>query len=415
MTLRTPIVIGVLLALVFSAYTTLHGEVAVRNRPNILLITLDAVRPDRLGLYGYPVNTTPNLDRFGGEASVFTNAYSHCSWTHPSLASIMTGRHPKDHGVSHWTHVLGDEQLMLAEVLQGEGYHTEAYVSHDLLNGTYGYTQGFDYYDDEILDEGNPHDVVSSPYLTEKILNRSEGFTSPFFVWVHYFDPHFKYTQHPEFDYGSGWHQRYLSELSFTDYRINMLLEGLESKGLLEDTIIVIVADHGEEFQEHGDILHRGTLYEELIRIPLIVKVPGMKAQVVDETVVTSDLAPTLLSLIGVDVPPEFLGDIWERRNGRFTLENKSIYTDVRYRGNKTSMIEGKYKLIINHDRNGFIELFDLESDPGEKDNIASAEVYLAEALKEKLGQYYSVQTEPRSVELSEDSLQLLKDLGYLV
>ncbi|MFH1403234.1 MAG: sulfatase [Candidatus Altiarchaeota archaeon] len=384
---------------------------------NILLISVDCMRKDHIGFYGYARNTTPVIDELAESSTVFMRAYSHAPWTHPSLSSLHTGLHPLQHGVTGWNHVLSENLTTLAEVLQSNGYHTEAYVSHLLLESRYGYPQGFDYYDESVMEIGHPHHVSTSRELTDTVINRSSGWGSPFFVWVHYFDPHFRYMRHEEFDYGRASIDRYDSEISYTDYHIGRLLDNLRDMGLYDKTIIIVMADHGEEFGEHGGNLHK-KLYNEIINIPLIMRVPGVEHKVVDESVVESDLMPTLIKLVGANASLDLYGVAMPLTDGGFVPEGRAVYSETRRYIDSMSIIDGESKLVINNTRRGTsLELFNLTADPGELSNIASRRDSraLAERLQQKLIDFYS---EPAgdvvSLELSKQQLKMLKDLGYV-
>jgi arylsulfatase A-like enzyme len=383
---------------------------------NILLITVDALRFDHLGVYGYYRNTTPSIDELGASSAVFLNAHSHAPWTHPSLTSIHTGMHPREHGVLKWRHILKDEHTTLAEVLKSDGYHTEAYVSLGLLKPEYGYTQGFDYYDTSVLDEGNVYHISSSLELTDTILGRLQNLTQPFFIWVHYFDPHFRYLNHRSFDFsGRSDIDRYDSEIAYTDYHINRLLEGLKQRGFFNKTIIVVTADHGEEFGDHGGREHTITLYEEVIHIPLIIRVPGFGHQVIREFVVESDIAPTITNLVGLSFPGGVHGTVMPFDKDGFKPRNRTVYSETRRKADLMSVIENRYKLIIDNE-NKTMELYNLREDPREKNNIVSKNQGKALELKNKLLDFYSKPTKhPKAIVLTGKQIRALRALGYVV
>jgi len=382
---------------------------------NILLITIDCLRADHVGAYGYERNTTPNIDELAKKSAVFLNAYTLSPWTHPSLASIHTGRHPRDHGVRQWGHKLKEEHSTLAEVLKSYGYATEAYVSHKLFKPNYKYTQGFDHYDYSILKKGFIKNFSSSKELTDSVLRRLGKINKPFFIWIHYFDPHDYYLTHKGFDFGTRPVDRYDSEIAYTDYHIKRLFDVLKKRGLFNTTIIVVVADHGEEFQDHRGIYHRYSLYQELIHIPLIIHVPGFKHKEVNTVVDESDIAPTIIKLVGLPIPSDFRGVSISLSDEGRNLRNKTIYAEQRQEGNLTSIIEGEFKLIINH-KNDKMELYNLRKDPFEKNNLIHDEREKGEELRGKIVRFYQKNTEKsEALKLSDETLQNLKDLGYLV
>jgi len=370
------------------------------------------LRWDHLGFNGYIRDTTPNLDELSRNSVVFDNAYSHAPWTHPSLASIHTGLHPKDVGINQFEHRLKESQVTLAEVLRENGYHTRAYVSHTIFEPRYGYNQGFDVYDLSVLEKGHPHNVSTSRELTDKVIDCLDKGDTPFFLWVHYFDPHWKYLNHEEFDFPRNKRvDRYDSEIAYTDFHIGRLLDELKR---FDDTIIVVLADHGEEFLDHGEWGHTNTLYEELIHIPLIIYVPGFKHQRVREIVAESDIMPTILKLIEVETPSGLKGgELYFDRNG-FNPRNRTVFSETQHSTNLTCIIEGEYKLIANHE-NGSMLLFNLRDDPYERRDLANLERERVLELGKKLQEFYGDEYQmPESLELSQETMEKLKDLGYL-
>lgn len=271
--------------------------------PNLVLITVDTLRPDRLGYGGHTRDTSPAIDVLASEGVVFPNAISQSGWTLPSVATILTGHYPKDHGATdfHWS--LDVSLPTLAGILRRQGYDTQGYVSHVMLTPTYGLGDGFATFDFSVLEVGDPHDVATARELTDLALKGLGGAKKPYFLWVHYFDPHFEYLSHPAFEsFGNTDIDRYDGEIAHTDYYISKLLRGLPDK---DNTVIVFTSDHGEEFGEHGGQYHY-TLYDEVMRVPLVVKAPSVEPGVNETTAEQIDLFPTMLSLLGVD-PPEGL------------------------------------------------------------------------------------------------------------
>jgi arylsulfatase A-like enzyme len=241
-----------------------------------------------------------------------------------------------------------------------------------------------------------------------------DGLEQTFFIWVHYFDPHYGYRRHKDFDFGRRDVDKYDSEIAYTDYHINRLLEGLKQRGFFNKTIIVVVADHGEEFYDHGHI-HHLKLYEEIIHIPLLVRVPGFKHQVVREFVVESDIAPTITNLVGLSFPGGVHGTVMPFDEGGFKPRNRTVYSETRRKADLMSVIENRYKLIIDNE-NKTMELYNLREDPREKNNIVSKNQGKVLELKDKLLDFYSKPTEDSKVmELSRKQLKALQDLGYVV
>jgi choline-sulfatase len=379
---------------------------------NILLITIDCLRADHLGFYGYNRSTTPNIDRLASLSQVYLNSYSHVPWTQPSIASLFTSKHPKDIGISEINDVISKKEVMLAEVFKSNGYQTEGYYSHIFFKPNLGYQQGFDNYDGTVLKKGGHiHSIVSSEYLSDRVINRFNAgdITNPFFIWIHYFDPHKDYKNHKGFVFGSSPLDRYDSEIAFTDFHINRIIELLKEKDYFKKTIIVIVADHGEEFNDHGGEGHAQTLYEEVIHIPLIIYMPGAKHKVLENIVVMTDIAPTLVDIAGLSKPEEFDGQTL------FEKEDMIVYSE-NYRNNRIQkgIIEKKYKLIFDG-KNNKTELYNLERDPYEKNNIITLEEEQSMKLKNKLFKYYfNKSIEVEKIRLNQETIKILEGLGYL-
>ncbi len=337
---------------------------------NILLITVDSLRADHLGAYGYERSTTPWLDVLSEESVLFENAYSQAGWTLPSLTTIMTSLYPHQHGCEQDNAGLSLNATTLAEVLLKNGYRTSAYVSHYFCVEGFRLDQGFEDYDVSALSLGDPHKVSSAQYITEKAIQEMEKTVRPFFTWIHYFDPHFDYMPHPQYHFGDKRIDRYDSEIAVTDAAIGDLMVALKQKDLYDSTVIIVTADHGEEFQEHKGIYHN-TLYEEVVRTPLIMRVPEREAEIVsDEYVEQTDLAPSILALADIEPLKIFSGSsIWDAKKKRQVfLSRKPIFEHPQ----RFAVIEDGWKLIITNSPSGVEqELYDLNDDPQERKNLS--------------------------------------------
>ncbi len=383
---------------------------------NVLLIVLDTSRWDHLQAYGYDRPTTPNILALAQQGAVFEQAHGHTGWTGPSMASLMTSLTPRDHGLLQWETPLADEHTTLAEVLRSQGYQTHAVVSHFVFQPKLGFDQGFDTYDISALDKGSPHRTATSQEVTDKALATIEGRdpARPWLLWAHYFDPHSEYLAHEGHDFGATPMDRYDSELAFTDEHVGRLLDTLRKRGDLDNTWIVLTADHGEEFRDHGGTQHSGELYEELVHVPLLIVGPGVQPQRVPAVVRNSDLAPTLLSLLGVPAPEAFTGQAIPLEQGRFTPLDRPVYLEVERHGDKRGLIEGSLKVIRDLET-GNVQLFDLGTDPEELTNLASRFPVVAEQMLDRLDSHFAqpgFHQAPR--ELSAEERQRLELLGYL-
>jgi arylsulfatase A-like enzyme len=405
----------------------LPGCARKAKHPNIVLITVDTLRPDRLGYGGNSRATSPRLDRLSKEGVVFTHATSVAGWTLPAMATIFTGRLPSEHGATdfHWS--LDASLPSLASILRANGYDTYGFVSHVMLTPTYGMGEGFGLFDFSVLNVGDPHEVTTGQQLTELALSGIRGAKEPFFLWVHYFDPHFKYITHEQFDFGPKDIDRYDSEIAFTDYHIDNLLKAVDHG----NTIVIFTADHGEEFGEHGSKYHY-TLHGEVMRVPLVIKGPGMAPRSDDQPAQQTDFMPTILALAGI-APPEGL-------HGHNLLEPRArdipqfIERDRPPQWQQRGVIQGEHKLIVveNADttqvppsslneeipvfnvRPG-IYLYDLARDPGEQTNLFSNTDSTSLRLLGLVARQFSgPRRHGAPVQVDEELLEKLRSLGYV-
>ena len=302
---------------------------------NLIIVLVDTTRADRLGYHGYVRPTSPRLDALARSSVAFVNHYSHSSRTGPSVASIFTGLHPRSHGVvnplTHWDAkgTLGPDQTTLAELLTARGYRCSGFVSNVNVSPRFGFAQGFEFYD--IF-----HDPQGRSLKGSTVSLRLNETKSPFFLYLHYMQPHSSYeapapyaTMFTEESYDrpiTGDHiqldaivggkvlptdadRRHLGalydqEIRYFDDLLGELLDYFGEAGLLEESILVFIADHGEEIFDHGSVLHGYTLYEEQLRVPLLIRDPRrLEPRRVEAVSRHVDLLPTLLELLGV--PPE--------------------------------------------------------------------------------------------------------------
>jgi len=335
-------VISLVVAGLLNACVALYPTYFLPERPNIILISIDALRPDHMGCYGYHRNTTPNIDKFAQEAVLFKTAFAHEPWTLPSHMSMLTGLYTITHGVYN----LSPRILTLTELLKNAGYRTIASAYSYFMMPIFGFWRGFDRYmwlqSGDLLDD--PLRVAE--YQNQRIVEQIKKNQSPFFAFIHYYDVHsnmeyLPYDAPPPFnrmftaDNGTEFHFRvpniYASEylryihdnkielseaerqhiidlydngIAYMDHCIGELFQSLKAMGLYDDTMIIITADHGEEFQEHGGMLHSNPYYYDvLMHVPLIVKLPESSSE---RTSVTID---SLVEIITTGTPPALPGD----------------------------------------------------------------------------------------------------------
>ena len=312
------------------------GAGADRVGPNVLLIVVDTLRRDHLGCYGYERDVSPHIDRLAADSVRYENAYSQAPWTTPSIGALLSSQYPSTLGIRNERSVLSQDLVLLPELLQEYGWSTGAVVSHGFCSSKWGFDQGFDFFDEtNVLG----HAGVSSAGVTRAALRFIDAHAGdPFFLWLHYFDPHNEYLSHPGHGYQRerpyrgpvnprnnfyklrrildrlgppDWDELrrlYDSEIAFTDHHIGRVLERLRSLELYEDSLVILTADHGEEFGDHGRLGHAHSLYQELVHVPLLVKYPGSEPLVAEDPVALVDLYPTLLEFLGLPLPEGLVG-----------------------------------------------------------------------------------------------------------
>ena len=280
------------------------AEPAKSTRPNVVILTLDTTRADHLGAWGWPHARTPNLDALAARGTRFERCDTAVPVTLPSHATLWTGRFPPGHGIrDNGTFVLAEKELTLAELLRAQGYDTGAVVSTVVLARRYGLAQGFRIYDDDLGAAGSlGTQVAERPArdTTDAALRLIQGLAPPYFLWVHYYDPHEEYRPPSEFaDRASGPHRLYDGEIAYMDAEIGRLLRSVPA-----DTVVVAVGDHGEMLGEHGEPTHGLLPFSGARRVPLILAGPGVPVARTESCLArTVDLAPTVLSLAGLKAP----------------------------------------------------------------------------------------------------------------
>jgi choline-sulfatase len=283
---------------------------------NLVLITVDTLRID-LGFMGYPRPVSPNLDALAARSTVFERAYSMASYTGKSLGPTLIGKYPSEtfRDGSHFD-TYAAANTFLAERLHAAGFRTMGLASHWYFKPRYGLTQGMDVWDLSALPPASAGDVdssVTSAALSDaaiRLLSDPVNVSRRFFMWAHYFDPHANYVPHPEApDFRPGqksWAKPlYDGEVWFTDHHLGRLIDFIASQPWGKSTAIILTSDHGEAFEEHGMSFHGVDLWEPLVRVPLVVYVPGARPHRVKEKRSLVDLVPTVLDLLGVPQPPE--------------------------------------------------------------------------------------------------------------
>ena len=411
-------------------WTELAGEVAA-DRLNVILVTIDTLRADRLSSYGSEQVSTPHMDRLAREGVRFSNAATAVPFTLPAHSSIMTGTYPPFHGVRENVGYSLDETLpTLAEELSAAGRATAGFVSAFVLDSRWGIGRGFDRYRDDFqLDPRKPSVNVGQvqhegPDTIEHALTwLDEPRDAPFFLWVHLFEPHDPYT--PPEPYRSRYPGRpYDAEVAYTDSLVGLLREGLESRGVLDDSVFVLTSDHGEGLGQHGEGFHGYFIYDSTVHVPLILRLPfgDFEGRVVDEAVSHVDILPTVLSIVGRDVPPEVQGvDLLPLILGREPASPREVYTESYY-----SLYHYNWAPLrsIRTESEKFIEttnpeLYLLLDDADEESNVILQNRDLARSLRDRLLAYSrqlksSGERPGGRPDLDTETLAQLRALGYL-
>ncbi len=411
------------------------ASVPATERSNVLLIVVDTLRRDHLGVYGYSRPTSPQLDRFAANAVRYDRAWSQAPWTTPSVAALLTSRQPSDLGITSVESTLPENATLLSERLSAAGWKTGAVVSHRFVSRRWGFDRGFDSFDD---DNALDHDAITSPAVTERALAFLDAHRDePFFLWVHYFDPHFAYREHaafaferdapyagparPDMRFGSLLRmqatlgpadadelvRRYDSEIAFTDAHVGRVLEHLTALGLDAHTLVVFTADHGEEFLDHSRLGHTKTLYEEVVAVPLLVRFPGGAAGVVTTPVALVDVAPTILDALDLPADPHAAGRVLPRPGERGDPERIVLTATERRQPKVAAMAQG-FKLIRSAVGD---EYYDLGADPDEVTPLADRSSGPFAQLERAIENLTS--SAGATIELSDDERERLGALGY--
>ncbi len=407
------------LALLLGILTLLAGCDASRTRPDIILITLDTTRADRLGCYGYPLASTPHLDAFATEAILLENAVTAIPITTPSHATMFTGLTPLRHGVhNNGTFYLDPHHLILAEQLAAQGYQTAAFVSAFVLHEQFGLARGFSVYDDDLIDERSAFETNARalPYL-------QQAGTDPLFLWVHYFDPHTPW-EPPEPFASQTRGTVYDAEISAMDAAFGDLIAALRQAGRYEDAHIFVLGDHGEGLRDHGEREHGIFLYEETLRIPFLWKPPQSTGGRRDATLAgTVDLLPTVFELVGLPAPAQESVDgisltgllTGEKLPARDGLYAETLFPYYNFEWSPLFAWRTAQAKFIEAPRP---ELYELSRDPQERENRYAEDLERATRMAKRLRNYRlrhgQSATIPEEGSISPEVEERLRSLGYV-
>ncbi len=352
---------------------------------NVILLTIDTTRADHLGMYGYQRPTSPNLDKLAADGTVFEDSWAHAPSTRYSMPAILTGRYPLDvyydTSVEGWPGIL-PKATTVAETLDPAGFTSGAITNYWYFDKSRHMDQGFAEYDNSnaYLHQGvanaGPEQTKgsSSKEQTDKAISFVDRHVADrFFLWVHYYDPHYAYEPHPEVpSFGTDRMALYDGELRFTDMHIGRLLDELRAKGLYDKTIIVVTGDHGEGFGEHGIDLHGYHLYAPQTRVPLIFRVPGLPPRRAKTPAGHVDILPTLANLAGRPATDEMMGiSLVPAIAG--TDRERTVFQQLSYEGNHEMRagVGGGCHVIYNVSPDTSWEVYDVGSDPLETSDVS--------------------------------------------
>ncbi len=438
------------------------------SRSSVVLIVVDALRADHLGTYGYDRPTSPEIDRWSTGARVFERAYATSPWTLPSFGSILTGWLPSAHGAgievadrAPGVEVAAARNFVtlaagvptVAEILRSSGYATGAFVTNPFLDPRFGLDRGFTDYDHY---EASNSEIRPAGEVVDLSLGWIDAHADrPFFVMVHLFDPHLDYDAPPpyrgrfarsddgdlELPVRGMWPIRnripeisaaerafiaaaYDEEIAYVDDQFGRLIRGLESRGLLEGSLVILTADHGEELFEHDGFEHGHSMYDEVLRVPLVVRGPGVAPARVATPVSLVDVVPTILEVAGVPIPTTIAGRSLLRAQDPAAAPRPVIAERVLYGAETKAIVAWPYKVILEVD-SGVAQLFDLAADPEERQDLSATQ---PDTLRRLLGELSAGLSEARRLrigvraelgtgagaELDEDLVRRLRALGYI-
>jgi len=454
-------------AIVLGGYLACKPAQLMDKRPNIVFISIDTLRADHLHCYGYPRKTSPNIDQLAADGARFERAVSPSPWTLPSHISMFTGQEVSVHNVRRSQNSLADHAVTFTELLQQNGYATFGIGSSPYLKKRYGYAQGFDVYDDELgqISYKKSHEAITAKKAVNKALRAiKERKNKRWFVFIHMWDVHYDYLPPAPYDrmfagdYAGdfdmiNWEKnrdfkvgmnpedfryvisQYDGEIAWVDSQIGLLVAKLKEWGLYENTVIVITSDHGEEFLDHGQKGHGHSLFDELIRVPIIVTGPGVPAgMTVDCPVGLIDLYPTFTELAEVE-------DSGYRGPGRSLFDrilqrspcnpDREFYCETKFSNlDKLFNYKRGFEMMLEVNRFKFHKrvnkplrelLFNIAEDPQEENDLTEADAERADEMRKRLLRHgrrnEKLRRERRlakKMKLDKKTYNQLKQLGYI-
>ena len=387
--------------------------------PNVLLVTIDTLRADRVGAYGYAAAATPAMDALAARGVRFTTAIAHAPLTAPSHASILTGLLPPAHGVrDNGAFVLPKQPATLAEIFRAAGYRTAAFVSGFPLDHRYGFARGFDTYDDRLQRGG---DARRAAYVERTAADANRPALAwigagggPWFAWVHYFDPHAPYE--PPADLRARFAASpYDGEIAAADRALGGLLKAVEASPAR--ALVLVTSDHGESLGEHGEETHGVFVYDSTLRVPLILAGPGVSRGRVSGVVARGiDVLPTLADYAGLPIPAGVQGrSLRKAADGKAMADaaaySESLFCSLNLGWAELHALRSSSLKLIEAPRP---ELYDLAADPGESRDVSAARAHEADALRSELRQLLAARTPLNVHDPGLEARERLRALGYL-
>jgi arylsulfatase A-like enzyme/Flp pilus assembly protein TadD len=400
---------------------------AVKPPPNVVFITIDTLRADHLGCYGYKLIQTLNIDALAAHSVRFERAYTPVPVTLPAHTAIFTGTYPTLSGMHDFSgNKLNPSQPTLASILKQHGYATAAVIGSAVLDSRFGLNKGFDFYYDHFdfnrLQESNleemerPGNIVADVALDWL----SKNYKTSFLLWMHLYDPHYPYR--PPAPYSEQYKDRpYDGEIAFADSQVGRLIAFLKAKGVYENTMIVLTGDHGESLGEHGEKTHGFFLYNATLHVPVIIHLPGNEtAKVLPELISLTDLMPTALQVLKVDIPAQVQGrGLLPLMTLRKDEDSRSLYAEtflprIHFNWSELRSVETEKYQFIQAPKP---ELYDLSTDPGETRNLYPDKKAVADELHARLNalihQYSADHELAEKTGLDPALMERLKSLGY--
>jgi arylsulfatase A-like enzyme/thioredoxin-like negative regulator of GroEL len=408
------------------------SALAWAEAPNIIFITVDTTRADRMGFLGSKRGATPNLDNLARQGVVFEQAYSQAPLTPVSHATIFTGTYPQFHTVTDFGHPLPSLLPAVPEILQKSGYHTAAFVGSLILdpkaNMAPGFDRGFDYFDAGFHQRRGPDETRynsierrAGDVVGHAIAWLQKNRQSPFFIWVHLYDPHAPYD--PPAPYDKQFKDPYDGEIAYADSALGKLFAYLRQRGLYDRALVAVMSDHGESLGAHGESMHGIFLYDETIHVPLLFKMPGelLAGRRVSARVRLVDVAPTLLSMLSLPLPPTFQGEslVPLMKPSPKPARDLPAYAETDYPHRAfgwsalRSLRTGKYLFVRAPKR----ELYDESQDKSAQHNLAAASPAVTATLQSQLDEFHdrtsSFKENSDQKTLSAEQSENLAALGY--